>query len=68
VSTIKTANDLEDEMKQKENLLNEVKKSITELKKQNAFIENIFNATLDHMNVFDIKLNFISVNSVTENF
>ncbi|HET6228120.1 MAG TPA: ATP-binding protein [Bacteroidia bacterium] len=68
VSTIKTANDLEEEMKQKENLLNEVEKSNAELKKQNAFIENIFNATLDHMNVFDIKLNLISVNSVTEKF
>lgn len=67
-SSIKTADELEEEVKQNEKLLNAVEKSNAELKKQNAFIENIFNATLDHMNVFDVKLNLISVNSVTEKF
>jgi signal transduction histidine kinase len=66
-STLKTSHQLNHELIQNENLLKAFEKSNHELKKQNAFIENILNSTLDHVNVYDTDLNLISVNAVTEN-
>lgn len=64
--SLKNPEQLEAEVARSAALLEELEKSNAELKKQNEFIENVFNATLDHINVFDIQLNLISVNAKTE--
>ncbi len=66
--SLKTAEQLENEVERNKVLVSELEKSNSELKKQKQFIENIFNATRDHINVFDIHLNLISANNTTLKF
>jgi signal transduction histidine kinase len=65
-NSVKTAEELEAEIRRDALLIKEVESANIALKTQNALIENIFNATIDHTNVFDTELNWISVNTVTQ--
>ena len=65
-NSLKTSDELEAEIERNAKLLVEVESANQALRKQNTLIENIFNATTDHTNVFDTDLNWISVNTVTE--
>jgi PAS domain S-box-containing protein len=66
--SLKSPEQLEHEVEEKQKLLNEVEKSNSQLRKQNEFIEKILDSTVDYILVFDLNLNLISVNKNTEVF
>ena len=66
--SLKTSGQLEDEIKLREEAVQNLEASNLKLKVQNEFISNIFDSTVDHINVFDLNLNLISTNRTTEAF
>ena len=66
--SLKTSEQLEEEVRRRETVLRELEISNSKFKTQNEFIEKIFDSTIDHINVFDLQLNLISINKITENF
>jgi len=66
--SLKTSDQLEEEVKRRAQVVTELEASNGKLKTQNEFIEQILDSTIDHINVFDLNLNLISVNRKTQTF
>jgi len=66
VFTLKTSEQLEEEIDRNKVLVLGLEDSNAQLKKQSDFIEKILDSTVDYINVFDNDLNLLSVNKQTE--